>query len=98
MQHSNGKLYITTYLNGANNNGTILQLDLTSNVIQKIYDFDPSLTGPNNSTLVEAPNGNLYGLTSTGGANNSGTIFEFDLTTNTLFKRFDFGEQQAALR
>ncbi|MBK8872607.1 MAG: T9SS type A sorting domain-containing protein [Bacteroidetes bacterium] len=91
MQHSNGKLYITTYLNGANNNGTILQLDLTSNVIQKIYDFDPSLTGPNNSTLVEAPNGNLYGLTSTGGANNSGTIFEFDLTTNTLFKRFDFG-------
>jgi uncharacterized repeat protein (TIGR03803 family) len=91
MQHSNGKLYITTYVSGANNKGTILQLDITSNVIQKIYDFDPSLTGSNNSTLVEAPNGNLYGLTSTGGANNLGTIFEFDLTTNTLFKRFDFG-------
>ncbi|MBK6640684.1 MAG: hypothetical protein IPG39_05330 [Bacteroidetes bacterium] len=91
MQHSNGKLYITTSQKGANDKGTILELDLISNAIQKIYDFDPSISGSSISTLVEAPNGNLYGLTSTGGANNSGTIFEFDLTTNNLFKRFDFG-------
>jgi uncharacterized repeat protein (TIGR03803 family) len=30
------------------------------------------------SSLIQAPEGNLYGVTNLGGANNLGTIFEFN--------------------
>jgi uncharacterized repeat protein (TIGR03803 family) len=42
-------------------------------------------------SLVEK-DGKLYGLTSAGGANNVGVLFEFDLEARQLKKLADFAE------
>ncbi len=40
--------------------------------------------------LIEAPDGNIYGLTTSGGANNYGGIFMYDPVNNVLTKKLDF--------
>ena len=39
-----------------------------------------------------ADNNKLYGMTSSGGSNDAGVIFEFDPSTCTLIKKVDFGK------
>jgi len=39
---------------------------------------------------MQASNGKLYGMTSSGGSNNSGVLFEFDPATGTYTKKLDF--------
>jgi uncharacterized repeat protein (TIGR03803 family) len=40
--------------------------------------------------VLTLSNGKFYGLTYAGGINNAGVIFEWDPTTNTYTKKFDF--------
>jgi uncharacterized repeat protein (TIGR03803 family) len=90
IQAVNGKLYGMTKFGGANNAGTIFEFDPSSNILVKKYDF--SATNGQNpiGTLMQAPNGKLYGMTTVGGTSNLGVLFEFDLQTNTYTKRVDF--------
>ncbi len=86
----NGKLYGVTRYGGANGLGVIFEYDYSSNTYTKKIDLI-SLSGGNpGGSLMLASNGKFYGTTSTGGVNNSGTIFEYDYTTNTYTKKFDF--------
>ena len=39
---------------------------------------------------MQLSNGKYYGSTYTGGINNHGTLFEYDVTTNIYLKKFDF--------
>jgi uncharacterized repeat protein (TIGR03803 family) len=78
-----GNLYGTTLQGGANFAGTVFELTPNSNgtwTEQVIYNFNGfSGTGDGYfpyGTLVFDAKGNLYGTTSGGGANSSGTIFE----------------------
>lgn len=87
---SNGKFYGTCNKGGFNDAGTLFEYDYINNTCINIYDFN-SATGENPiGGLVKAANGNLYGVTFGGGINNFGTIFEYNPSTDTYLKLFDF--------
>ena len=90
-QASNGLCYATIFNGGVNNNGVLIQYDITTNTPTKLHDFDAATTGQSPyGNLIEASNGKLYGMTFSGGANGWGTIFEFVTATNTITKLIDF--------
>lgn len=91
IQANNGKLYGLTRYGGTFNLGVLFEYNLSSNSYTKLFDFDGTQFGaaPDNS-LLQAPNGKLYGLTKYGGANNVGTMFEYEINTNTMVKKIDF--------
>lgn len=77
LRDSKGNLYGTTYYGGANGQGTVFKLD-TKNNETVLYSFG-TVTGDGAfpyAGLVEDKNGNFYGTTYQGGANDQGTVFE----------------------
>ncbi|MBL4709111.1 MAG: T9SS type A sorting domain-containing protein [Flavobacteriales bacterium] len=91
VEASNGKLYGITSKGGTSNYGVFFEYDVASNSIRKIIDFDGTNLGRVTvSSLFEATNGKMYGTTGLGGTANLGTIFEYDLVSDTLIKIFDF--------
>ncbi|MGA2136564.1 MAG: choice-of-anchor tandem repeat GloVer-containing protein [Bryobacteraceae bacterium] len=88
VQASSGELYGTTYGGGANHLGTVFKITL-SGTLTTLYSFC-SQSGCTDGeypkgALVEAPNGEFYGTTSQGGANDgSGTVFK--ITPNGTLK------------
>ncbi|MCA6383184.1 MAG: T9SS type A sorting domain-containing protein [Cytophagales bacterium] len=88
---SNGKIYGTTTYGGANYMGVLFEYDATSNSLTKKVDFDGVAKGSNPSgNLTLSSNGKLFGITSNGGANDKGVMFEFDPNTNSFIKKVDF--------
>ena len=92
VQATDGKLYGMTPSGGANATGTVFAIDLTSGTESVIHNFG----GPGDGTapygsLIQASDGNLYGMTSGGGANGAGTVFEINLTTGTESVIHSFG-------
>ncbi len=86
----NGKLYGTTQELGANGFGTIFEFDPVTDAFATKFDFGGTSNGSSSvCTLNLASNGKLYGLSRSGGATGSGTLFEFDPTTGTLVKKVD---------
>jgi len=89
---SNGKLYGVTRAGGsASNKGAVYSYDLSSGTFTKLHAF----SGANNDgefpvgNLLLASNGKLYGITSSGGFNDKGIIFQIDPATNTYTKKLD---------
>lgn len=66
---------------GANAGGTLFQYNYLTNTFTVEENLDP-LAGPGGA-LVQASDGNLYGLTLEDGTNSSGTIFQYNYNTNT---------------
>jgi len=90
LQATNGKLYGLTYEGGTDNLGTLFEYDTLTSIITKKTDFTGIANGANPfSTLIEASNGLLYGVTFVGGTDNIGTLFEFNTTTDILTKKSD---------
>jgi len=91
IEASNGKLYGMTYGGGANGMGVLFEYDLGTALFSIKVDFDGTNLGsyPYGS-LIQASNGKLYGMTTYGGTSDVGVIFEYDLTTDTCTKKFDF--------
>jgi uncharacterized repeat protein (TIGR03803 family) len=88
---SNGKFYGTTWLGGLRNMGLIFEYDPVSNKYKKLIDFTGTESGSNPvGSLINASNGKLYGMTSGGGINNMGVLFEFDPTSYLFIKKYDF--------
>jgi uncharacterized repeat protein (TIGR03803 family) len=81
MQASNGDLYGTTYLGGADGAGTIFRVSLTGTytVLRSLGNAKTDAALPYTG-LVQASDGNLYGTTLRGGNNDKGTIFRINLT------------------
>lgn len=91
MQASNGKLYGMTSDGGVNFVGVLFEYDpATSNYVKK-FNFQTATSGsfPNGS-LVEASNGNLYGMTALGGTSGLGVLFEYNVLTSSYTKKLDF--------
>src|ERR1700741_1489580 len=86
----NGKLLGITSTDGLNNAGVIFEYDPASNSYVKKIDLSSANGKTCNGYLLKASNGKLYGITSRGGANNRGVIFEYDYTANTYTKKIDF--------
>jgi uncharacterized repeat protein (TIGR03803 family) len=91
MQASDGHLYGMTLEGGANNMGVIFSYDPVTSTYSKLLDFDGSNNGQNPyGSLMQATNGLLYGMTSSGGTNNLGVIFSYNPITDTYIKLLDF--------
>jgi uncharacterized repeat protein (TIGR03803 family) len=77
---SNGNLYGTTQYGGVSNAGTIFEMT-PSGKLTTLYSFcsHTNCTDGNepDAALLEGSNGELYGVTMAGGANNRGVVFEF---------------------
>ncbi|MEX2379390.1 MAG: choice-of-anchor tandem repeat GloVer-containing protein, partial [Vicingaceae bacterium] len=93
---SNGKIYgVSRDIRSGTNAkvGSIYEIDLTSHTITNRFTFSSSaMKGVYPGTqLVEAANGMLYGICSLGGSiNGSGTLFEYNPNTHTVWKRKQF--------
>jgi uncharacterized repeat protein (TIGR03803 family) len=101
VQGTDGNLYGTTYIGGANDLGTVFKITL-SGTLTTIYSFCSQ--GGTNCTdgdyptagLVQATDGNLYGTTGYGGANGTfcggfgcGTVFKIT-PSGTLTTLYSF--------
>lgn len=74
-----GKIYATTHCDGNYSAGTVYELTLTGGVwtYDLLYDFTGATDGQFSfSNLVSDKEGNLYGTTTEGGADGSGTAFK----------------------
>ncbi len=91
----------TTVNGGISDEGTLFGIStdsfaeygLGSTVINfgaNAYGYHPS--GP----VTKANNGVLYGLTSAGGLNNTGTLYSFSLATYTMADLHDFASADSA--
>ena len=78
-----GNFYGTTANGGANNQGTVYKMT-SAGVVSVIHSFAAASDGANPyAALVLDSAGNLYGTSSTGAANNSGSVFK--LTSTRVF-------------
>jgi uncharacterized repeat protein (TIGR03803 family) len=79
LQANDGRFYGVTTQGGAANLGTLFALT-SDGTMALLYSFaGPDGAIPIYSNLMQAKDGNLYGMTSQGGTSNRGTIFQFTL-------------------
>ncbi len=79
IQASDGNLYGTTVLGGLNDSGALFQITPTG-VESVLHSFGTGSDGSNPAgSLIQASDGNLYGVTVSGGASGEGTVFEIAL-------------------
>lgn len=85
----NGHLFILSAIGGKFNGGVITKYNPVTNISETVVNFNTA-TGfnPSGCNLL-IYNNKFYGLTTAGGANNEGTIYEFDPATNVFTKKFD---------
>jgi uncharacterized repeat protein (TIGR03803 family) len=77
VQASDGNLYGTTTVGGANNLGTVFKITTTGTGEAVLHSFGASGDGANPyGRLIQGSDGALYGLTQAGGANSEGTVFQ----------------------
>ncbi|MCA6363862.1 MAG: hypothetical protein IM638_12555 [Bacteroidetes bacterium] len=96
---SDGMLYGMTESGGTNNAGIIYRFNPGTNQFTKLFDFNPVVSGKTpTSSLIQTPDGKLYGMTRRGGNNDLGVLFRFDPVTLAYSKLVDFsGTSNGAL-
>ncbi|MES2514196.1 MAG: choice-of-anchor tandem repeat GloVer-containing protein, partial [Bacteroidota bacterium] len=91
IQTPDNKFYGMTGLGGTNNLGVLFQYDAAADTINNMIDFAGITNGSKPAgSLLLASNGNLYGMTSQGGTNNLGVIFQYDPLSHVYTKKMDF--------
>ncbi|MFN4256238.1 MAG: choice-of-anchor tandem repeat GloVer-containing protein, partial [Saprospiraceae bacterium] len=89
---SNGKMYGMTAMGGLNDKGVLFEYDPAADTYLALHHFAPATDGGRPfGSLIES-GGKFYGMTSEGGSNNRGTLFEFNPTGNvfTVLRHFSF--------
>lgn len=78
FEGSDGRLYGTNPTGGANNGGTLYAIEKSGNGFTILHAFASGSQGSRpQSSVVEGPDGRLYGVTSVGGAG-AGTIYSIN--------------------
>lgn len=91
MKASNGKLYGLTRKGGTSDKGTIFSYDISNSTFTTLYNFNSSSTAPAEPMggFTEV-NNVLYATSSIGGTGGSGTLFSYNLSTNTFSTLVNF--------
>ncbi len=89
IQASDGYLYGEATTNGANGYGTIFKLSLSGSGFTVVHNFTSSDGYLATGGMVQTSDGNLYGTTNAGGANNFGTVFKMT-PSGTLTTLYSF--------
>ena len=92
MEASNGLLYGFDEAGGFNADGFLYSYDRLTNTIAMVHNFTGSDGSfPLAGVTQDSDNGLLYGITETGGQNNTGVLFSYDITNNiyTVLHNFD---------
>jgi uncharacterized repeat protein (TIGR03803 family) len=93
IEGSDGKLYGMATYGGYSEYGLVYSLDLNQNVYTVLYEFG---SGPNDEgsypkgRLLEFSPGIFYGMTETGGANDLGQLFRYDVVNEVYTSIFEF--------
>jgi len=87
-------IYGTTSLGGASNKGAIFKVPLGGGTPVLVASFNGTNGANPTAALTKGSDGNFYGTTSTGGANNKGGIYR--LTGGTLTLLFSFNGTNGA--
>jgi uncharacterized repeat protein (TIGR03803 family) len=90
---TNGNFYGTTTGGGAKDDGTVFEIT-PSGTLTTLYSFCAETKCTDGKTpyggLIQGTNGNFYGTTQAGGANNYGSIFEVTISgTLSILHSFD---------
>jgi uncharacterized repeat protein (TIGR03803 family) len=86
-----GKLYGMTRNGGGAGDGVLFEFDPATARYTPLWSFHRETIGAQPiGTLTLASGGIFYGLTTTGGVNDNGTLFSFDPATYAFRKRVDF--------
>ena len=89
IQATNGLLYGLTSKGGTNNGGALFSIDTATNTFINVHNFQ-NISGMNPyGSLLQANDGNLYGMACTGGANNHGVLFQYDISSNIYTDKID---------
>jgi uncharacterized repeat protein (TIGR03803 family) len=79
IQATDGNLYGSTFAGGVNALGTIFAIT-PGGKLNTLYDFVNDGKGTNpEGTLTQGTDGNFYGITNSGGAENQGTVYQFSM-------------------
>ena len=85
-----GVLYGMTRLGGANGQGVIFEYNVSSNTYTSKFDLSTANGSQPFGSLIRAANGNLYGVTTAGGTNSVGVLFEYNIASAGYTKKLDF--------
>jgi uncharacterized repeat protein (TIGR03803 family) len=85
IQASNGLMYGRTVSGGANGVGTLFVYNYATDTFHVLASFDSATSGayPYGS-LLQASDGKLYGVTNSGGSNNSGTLYSYTIGRDSV--------------
>ena len=86
---TNGKLYGMTR-GGTYDHGVLFEYNPGDGFLTKKIEFQDALSGSSPSGNLTEYNGKLYGMTTYGGSNNLGVLFEYDLSSGNYIKKIDF--------
>jgi uncharacterized repeat protein (TIGR03803 family) len=75
VQATDGDLYGTTWVGGANDYGTVFKIT-SSGTLTNLHSFDDTDGANPAAGLIQATNGDFYGTMPAGGANGDGTVFQ----------------------
>ncbi len=91
IQSGVAQVVYTMTSDGGISGGTINRLDVCTNAWTIEYEFDTQNGDGHrpNGSLLKGSNGNLYGMTEYGGLNGKGTVFEFDVQSQTIVNQVD---------
>jgi uncharacterized repeat protein (TIGR03803 family) len=92
----NNKLYGATRFGGSGGTGTIYEFDKSTSKITTLKSFQPVSGEIGSSGLISDNNGNLYGLTESGGLYQSGTLYSYNRTQDSLRVLFHFSGNNGA--
>jgi uncharacterized repeat protein (TIGR03803 family) len=96
LQAADGYLYGVTSAGGAHKNGVLFQFNPSTTSLTVKFDFDSAHGANPYGSLIQATDGNLYGMTSFGGANDAGVIFQYNPLASSCTKKFDFSTATGA--
>jgi uncharacterized repeat protein (TIGR03803 family) len=92
---SDGVLYGVTLLGGAERSGVLFRVDTTGENYEVLHHFTGAQGSFPSGSLADGGEALLYGVTSAGGLDNKGTVFQFDKETKEVKTLLDFSTVDA---